>query len=272
VEEAPKITLDVSDIVSSSAVVEPETTEEASSAPETNEDVQTSEEEPTEGNETDGEDESEAATEDEVSADETQTDEPKPRSAQARIRDLVTETRELKNTITELTSKTYKAPSADDVLAAAEERGEDMSIAEARVGALEQRDRIRDYTAHVTEVNTTLTSEAREVMREFPIFNPESKDYSPELDRLAEQAYLKVANIQTDPYTGLISDVAATPYQIYETIAQAFSAGSATTQVKAQKSAEKMLASADTPTSAAPTPKKETSFLKGFDPKYRRDA
>lgn len=270
-EEAPKITLDVSDIVSSSAVVEPETTEEASSAPESNEEVQTSEEEPTEGSETDGEDESEAATEDGVSADETQTDEPKPRSAEARIRDLLHQNRELKQTITEVTAKAYQAPTADQLLAAAEERGEDMSIAEARVEALEQRDKVREFTSHIAEVQTTLNTEIHELRRDYPMFDPNSDQYDPRLEQIADNAYATVAGIKQDPNTGLIYDVAATPYQIYETIAQAFSAGSATTQVKAQKSAEKMLASADTPTSAAPTPKKETSFLKGFDEKYRKN-
>lgn len=278
-EEIPTITLDVNDIVSSSAsddpTVEADTTTSDSSTEGTNDEAKTLEEEPSEGTETDGEetdDDSEGdadAESTEDSTDETPTDEPKNKSAEGRIRNLVAENRQLREQITQQISEAYKAPSAQEIFDQAQANGQELSPAEARVVALEQRQEITEFNAKVSEVNMALRADTNQVLQAYPMFDENSPQYNPELTQLADAVYKQSSGMQIDPKTGLVYDVKVLPSQVYESIARAHEAGASTAQVKAQRSAEKMLAAADTPTSAAPKQKADKTFLSGFDAKYR---
>jgi hypothetical protein len=263
--ETPQIQLDADEIIAEpqggelDSQVEAETTDSASSTEEANAEVQTSDEEPSEDNETDSDDQSDEASDDEDSTDETQTDEPKKRSAQERIRQLASEKRALQEQVKELNQRAYQVPTAEQLM------DDGMDEATARVTALEQRQQLAEFNAQVADVSNSISTESLQVMADYPMFDPDSKSFNPELTALADQVYQQAAGIQTDPKTNLIYDVKVLPYQVYESIAKAYSSGASTGQVKAQRSAEKMLAAADTPTSVAPKQPKDDPFLKGFN-------
>lgn len=263
-EEAATIHLDVNDIITTpdEVAVEAETTTPESSTEEPNAEATTSEEEPTEGKETEAE-ESEEAEEapEESETEETPPDEPKNKSAEGRIRNLVAENRALREEVALKNAEAYKPATAQELV------DQGMDEVSAKLEAMEQRQQLSEFNAQVAEVQMALATDANQVLNDFPMFNEKSSEYNPELAKMAETVYKQSAGIQQDPKTGLIYNVSVLPYSVYESIANAYSSGASTGQVKAQRSAEKMLASVDAPTSAAPKDKK-TPF-EGFDPKYR---
>jgi hypothetical protein len=248
-----------------------------SSTKETKSEAETKVEEPTKGTETEGEEsseeadkadksdegtedaaaEEEAQTEDE-NTEETETDQPKPRSAEARKEELNKEIREklaerdaIRKEIADLNSQHYQPRSEEQLVE------EGMDEAEARATAAEERMKIAEFNSHVANVTTNLEMQSLQVMSEFPEFDPESDQYNPDLTRQAQGLYARVAGLKVDQKTGMVYDAAVFPYDIYKEIALTHRAGAKSGQVQGQKSTEKMLQRAETPTSSAPkAPKK----------------
>jgi hypothetical protein len=276
-DEVPTITLDANEILADapeSDQVEAETTLPDSSDGKEKAEADTSGEEPSEGEETEGEGDSEAESADDATdesdADDTDQTQPK-KGAEARKEQLQTEIRQLvaernakREEIARLNTDAYQPATADQLM----EQG--MDEATARVTALEQRTQLTEFNAKVADVNASLNTEALQVMHDFPMFDPESTEYNKELTELATKEYQRAAGIKTDPKTKLIYDAAVFPYSTYHAIAQAFQAGANTGQVKAQRSAERMMANAETPTNIAPKQPKEDPFLSGLTKNLKR--
>lgn len=162
------------------------------------------------------------------------------------IRELNATRNQLRNDVATENAKYYQAPTAEELIA----QGTDP--VEARFKALEQRTEVAEYTAHVSDLNANLNQQSLQVLADFPIFDPKSSDYNEAIAAQANTLYKQVSGAQTDENTGLVNNINVMPYQIYKTIADTFQASAESGAVAGQRSAEKMLAAADGPSSAPP--------------------
>jgi hypothetical protein len=164
------------------------------------------------------------------------------------IRDLVAQRNALKEQVTKANSEVYQPASEQDLV------DEGMTTTDAKVEALRQQIEVRDYNERVADAQLTLSSESERVLNDFPIFNSESDQFDEELAQ--EAAQLLQANLVTDPNTGQVIGSNVSPYQLYKTLARASGISATKAQIKGQQATEKMLANADTASSAAPPKKK----------------
>jgi hypothetical protein len=175
------------------------------------------------------------------------------------IRDLVTQRNAIKQEVERLNSQVYQPESVQDLV------DQGMTEQDARIAAMERKQEISEFNNQVVEAQLTLSSESERVLSDFPIFDPNSKDFKPEIAEDAAQ--ILESNLIKDPNTGQVIGSNVSPYQLYKTIAKAHSISKVEGQIAGQKATEQMLASVDAPTSAAPakTESDDDPFLKGFD-------
>jgi len=174
------------------------------------------------------------------------------------IRDLVSKRASLRDEIAAENAKVYAPQTAEQLV----EEGQTPEM--ARVMALEQRTEMAEYNAKVTDLNANLSQQSLQVMHDFPQFDSSSPQYDESLSKRVATIYQRVAGIQTDPNTGLTIAANVLPYDIYKEFAEVQASGAQNGQVQGQKSAEKMLAAADSPSSAAPKRAAQNDFLKGL--------
>lgn len=269
--EMPTISLDVNDVaeaVDTPIDVTPEAEQTATQESSTEEQTaaatdEAAAEEPAADQETEGED-SKDKTED-TKAEETDTEERK-KGAEARkaqlqteIRDLVATRNQLREEVSAKNAEAYKPATADELV----EQGMDPAMAE--VTALKQRTELAEYNAHVADLTASINTEALQVMHDYPMFDPNSPEYNKDIAEMAGSVYERVAGIKTDPKTGLPYSANVLPRQVYQAIAQAFSAGASTGEVRGQQATEQMLAAADSPTTSATVEEpKVDPFLQGL--------
>lgn len=254
------IPMDVNDFKDESEQVETqETTAEESSPEETKAPEVADQPQETEGQDSDDSQGTESP-EDTAKDDQPQSKaEERKQQLNTEIRDLVSQRNAIKQEVEKLNSQVYQPESVEDLV----EQG--MSEQDARIAAMERKQEIADYNNKVVEAQLTLSSESQRVLQDFPLFDPESSDFKPQI---AEQAAsLLEANLVKDPNTGQVIGSNVSPYQLYKTIADAYQVSQQEGQIKGQKATEQMLASVDAPSSAAPAKKEEDKdpFLAGFD-------
>lgn len=263
----PIIELDANDFQEEAEEVE-QTTAPESSAEETKTEVAEETEAPAEETkeETEGEETATEEQTEEAKAETEETDQPKSHSAEGRkaqldseIRDLVSKRNELRAEITAKNAQIYQPQTAEDLI------NQGIEPAIARVEALEQKTQMAEYNAYVTDLNANLNIESLQVMADFPVFDPNSATYDKTLANRAQAIYQKAAGIQVNKDTGLVERANVLPYDIYKAFAETHAYGARNGQVSGQKAAEKMLAAAETPSSAAPSKEpKEDPFLAGL--------
>lgn len=184
------------------------------------------------------------------------------------IRDLVSTRNNLKQEVEQLTAGVYKTQTADEIMA---ETGE--SASDARLTAMEQRQELRDYNDKIIESQLIVSTESERIIRDFPMFDPQSEQYQPGIAAQAAQVLEK--NLIRDPNVpemfngqptgrGIVIGAHARPYELYKPIADAYNASANDNRAAGQRAAEKMLASADPQSSAAPKLAKEDPFLQGL--------
>jgi hypothetical protein len=201
----------------------------------------------------------EAPADDEAKPEGEVETEAKPRTAETRkdqlnneIRELVAQKNRLREEVAKANSAVYAAQTPEEILAEAQANDQELTSAEARIEAFEQRQRITEYNNQVSDLNANLSVESLQVMSDFPMFNPEAPEYDAALATRAAAVYQKAAKIETDPQTGLIVAANVLPYDIYKAFAETHQASIQNGQVNGQRAAEKMLAATDTPPAAAP--------------------
>lgn len=251
-----------------------QTATEESSTEETKTESETKVEEPAKGTETEAGDEgseeeakseeSEEAKSEETATEgeETETTETEFPSAEKRkaelnaeIRRLNTEQKELEEAIARRNAEFYKPLTEEQLIEAG------ATPEEAEVTAREENVKLREFNMQIAQVNTAMEGQAAQVMHDFPEFDPRSPEFNEDLWTEANELYKSVSGTKVDEKTGLIYDVAVLPYQIYQRIALTHRRGAESGQVKGQKSTEKMLQAAETPSSAAPKPGKKDKLL-----------
>jgi hypothetical protein len=190
---------------------------------------------------------------------ETQEEQPqgdeKPLSPKAenRFQKLANENRELRETIEKLHAEVYRPQTAEELV------DEGLSPEMAEVRALKQQLEVQEYNNRVVEAQTSLSRESAQVMQDFPMFDPESPEYQPDIAASAAEALEKALIV--DPNTNQIIGSHLSPYQIYKPIADAYAKSRIEGQIKGQKDTEKMLANVEAPSSAAPRQPKKDPLL-----------
>lgn len=173
------------------------------------------------------------------------------------IRDMVSARKAIREAVSAKNAQVYAPQTPEEIMA---ETGQ--SAQDARITAMEQRQELADYNERVAEAQLVIQSESQRVMQDFPMFNPSSPDFRPEVANQA--AELLKSNLQFDQNTGELVGSSISTYQLYKTIASANQASAVENQIKGQRSAEQMLAAAEPQSSAVPAQPKEDPFLKGL--------
>lgn len=246
--EAPEITPEAFDGEQESPKAESSTAENKD--PEA---VATKDEAPAEAEEAPKETESESEDADEPADADKPEDKPQKGAEDRKtqlnteIRDLVAQRNALRTEVEKINAEVYQPATEQDLIS------EGLSPTDAKVEALRQQIEVRDYNEKVAEAQLTLESEAQRVINDFPIFNQDSEGYDEELAK--EAAELMSQNLIYDENTGQIIGSKISPYQFYKTLARASGISATKAQIKGQQATEKMLANADTASSAAPAKK-----------------
>lgn len=213
--------------------------------------------------ETEGEQESEAPAED-PKADETKEEEQPRGKAEERkqqlnneIRDLVAQRNALREEVQKKNAEVYQ-PATEDEL-----RAQGMTPEMAAIEAMKQEREIERYNTQVAEVQLTLTNEAQNAIRDFPMFNKNSPEYKPEIAAKAD--IILGQSLIFDQNTGQVIGSNVSPYELYQSFADVARLNEAAGQQKGQKAVETMLSRSDSASNAAPAKATEKDdFLKGL--------
>lgn len=258
--DEPQIVLDVNDFADEAPVVEQESTAPDSSPAET-----TTPEVAADSEETD----TEAETETEEASNETDTEaeeqpqgkaEDRKTQLNTEIRDLVSQRNAIKAQVEQMNQQVYQPQSVEDLV------NEGYSEAEARLSSMEQREELRNFNERVAEAQLTIGTESQRVLQDFPLFNPDSPQFKPEIH--ARAAQLLSQNLIRDQNTGQVIGSNVSPYQLYQTIDEAYQASAVENQIKGQQATNKMLANADVPSGVVPKAPKQDPFLSGLTKGY----
>lgn len=168
-----------------------------------------------------------------------------------RFQALANKNRELEAQLAELTSREAQVATEQDLINQIDpETDEYYTVADAARLARFQTNEAQQKTLaeerqslQVQQNQHNLANEAQQSLKDFPMFDEQSKDYNAEIAAQADA--LLGANLVFDPSTNQIIGSRVSPYQIYKTIADASTAAAARAQVTAQKANERMLANAD---------------------------
>lgn len=183
---------------------------------------------------------------------------------QTEIRGLVSKRNELRTEVQGLNSQVYRTETKEELV------NQGMDENAAAIEELTQKQQMSEFNARVTDMNANLNIESLQVLADFPVFDPTAPEYDADLATRAKAVYEKAAQIQVDPKTGLVVNLNVLPYDIYKAFAETYSGGVSSGQVKGQKSTEKMMASAEPKSSAAPKQPREDAFRSGLLSKYKK--
>ena len=174
--------------------------------------------------------------------------------AENRFQKLANENKQLRDEIEQLNLQVYQPQTAAELV----EEGLSPELAEVR--ELKQNLELQTYNNKVYEAQVGLSNEAEQVIKNFPMFDPDSPDFDEDIS--ADAARSLEASLIVDPNTGQIIGSHLSPYQIYKPIADAYNKSQLKGQIKGQKAHEKMLANVDARSSATPTQPKEDPLMK----------
>ena len=194
------------------------------------------------------------------------------------IRERIAERNALRDEIAALSRQKYDLESSSDIPTVESlleqinpDTGDYYTRAEAenlrlnkRLDAFEKQQEFNAYVERVLDSRMQLSQEANKVVKDFPIFDPESDQYNAELTAAADE--LMQNSLIKDEKTGQVIGARISPYQLYSTIANAKASGEAGGKTSGRKAALDMLNNADVTTSAkAPSSSTKTDeFLSGF--------
>jgi phosphopantetheinyl transferase (holo-ACP synthase) len=170
------------------------------------------------------------------------------------IRDLVAKRNALKESVEKANSEVYQVATEDELVDGG------MTAIEAKVEAMRQEREMEKYNTQVAEAQLTLGHEANRVIQDFPIFNPEAKEYDKDLHEQA--AELLEAALIIDPNSNQIIGSNVSPYKLYQTLAQAAGISAVKGQLKGQADTEAMLANADSASTSSPPKVTEDPLIK----------
>lgn len=209
--------------------------------------------------------------------------------SQNRFQKLANENRELKEQLERLKSQETQVATEQELLNEVNpETGDYYTPAEAeriaRQQALEAQQKAtfeERQNLELQQHQEVVGNESRQALQDFPMLNPESKDFKPEIAAeydsiLAENLIYEYSDGNRYPRSvleanGINPDTQAkfigsniSPYKLAKLTAKSAEANAALYQANAQRSTERMLANADA-TGGAPQTKAKDSNLDDFD-------
>lgn len=229
---------------------------------------------------------SEKDTDEALSQGISQAQETRPKNAETRsqqlnreIRDKVAERNALREEIAELSRQKYNLKSAQDIPTVDSlleqinpNTGDYYTRAEAeslrinqRLDAMEEQRAFNEYVERVADSRIQLSNEANQVVKDFPIFDPDSDQYNAELTAAADD--LMKNSLIVDEKTGQVIGSRISPYKLYSLIANAEASGKAGGKTSGRKAALEMLNNADvvgTSGNGSADSDEDDPFLKGF--------
>lgn len=164
------------------------------------------------------------------------------------IRDLVAQRNALRDEVTSRNAEVYQPATENELVDGG------MTELEARVEAMRQEREMDKFNSQVADAQLTIASESDRVLRDFPLFNPDSEEFDEEL--ASEAAELLKSNLIIDPNTDQVIGSNSSVYQLYKTLARASGISGTKGQLKGQADTEKQLANVDAGGNAAPPKQK----------------
>lgn len=227
-----------------------ETTTEDSSTEENKEETTTPEKE------TEGESEDVSDDESEDTSETEEDGESKPKnSAQNRIRSLANENRALKQEVERLNAQFYQPQSAEEL----QESG--MDETQAQIEVLRQERLMDQANSHITALNTDLNMEAIQLAHDYPIFDPDSKEYDEKFAEKVRGKWIEASGLTQDPNTGLFTQARVLPYDFYKSYAEAREEGKKQGAIVGRRDYEKTANAADVAPVASPKDEKKDPLM-----------
>jgi hypothetical protein len=140
-----------------------------------------------------------------------------------------------RNQVAQQLDQTY-GPKTEDQLVE-----EGLSRQDAQIQALREEMQYQQQRTHIAEMNAGLQTEAVNVYNDFPVFNPESKDYDADFAQMVERQYATSARLQTDE-NGIVLNAEVPLYDFYQSMATIYNRGQSKGNQTAQADALEMLA------------------------------
>ena len=228
-----------------------ETTAEDSSTEENKEETTTQE--------TDGEQSEEESQDDTEEQTEETEEEPKAKnSANNRIRSLANENRQLKQQVEALNAQFYQPQTAEQL----QEQG--MDETQAQIEALRQEQVLSQANQHITSLNSDINMEALQVTHDFPMFDPDSKEYNKDFAEMVAQEYMTASGMTTDPNTKLITQARVLPYDFYKSYARTYELGQKKGAIAGKRDYERTANAADVTPVASPKEEKKDPLMEAL--------
>lgn len=125
---------------------------------------------------------------------------------------------------------------------------------DAEIEALRQRVEFGEFVNNVSDLTANLNMDAAQIEQEFDIFNENSPNFDKDFADKVSREYIRDAQVQFDSSGQYVLSARIPMYDYYKSRYDDRMAGQKAGQVSGQRAAERMLASAETPSSAAPPP------------------
>lgn len=167
---------------------------------------------------------------------------------EAYARQRIQERQRTKQQIAQQLDQTYGPKSEDDLIE------EGLDPAQAQIEALRQEMQYERQKTHIAELNAGLQSEAVNVTNDFPVFNPNSKDFDPEFAGIVEQQYKQAARLQLDD-NGIVVNADVPLYDFYQQMATIYNRGTERGAQQGQQEYQQMMARTENPGGSSSTSK-----------------
>jgi hypothetical protein len=123
---------------------------------------------------------------------------------------------------------------------------EGLTERDAQVEALRQEMQFERQKTQIAQLNAGLQAEAVNVTNDFPVFNPNSKDYDPEFAGIVEQQYKQAARLQLDD-NGIVVNADVPLYDYYQQMATIYNRGTERGQQQGQQEYQQMMSRTENP-------------------------
>lgn len=157
------------------------------------------------------------------------------RHNEAMAQKRIQERQRTRQAVAQQLDQTYGPKTAEDLQA------EGLTPEKAEIQALREEMAYERRKTEVAELNANLQVEAVNVFHDFPMFNPESKDYDEQFTQEVEQAYQTAARLQTDE-SGIILNAEVPLYDFYQRMATIYNRGQSRGSESAKQDTLQMLA------------------------------
>lgn len=129
---------------------------------------------------------------------------------------------------------------------------EGLSQQDAQIQALREEMAYKEQRAQIAELNASMQAEAVNVFHDYPVFDPNSKDFDQEFTQQVEQAYKTAARFQVDDHGNIVN--AEVPiYQFYQQMADIYSRGATKGNQQGQEAVLQTIARTDDVGGSTPT-------------------